>query len=70
MLVVGGEGNLLSGKVDLADAALEAGRVVDVAFAPDDFAFHLLVALLALHLVAVKFLVLKGFIFINGQFTF
>ena len=61
MLVVGGEGNLLSGKVDLADAALEAGRVVDVAFATDDFAFHLLVTLLALHLVAVKFLVLQRF---------
>ncbi len=46
----------LAREVDLADAALEAGRVVDVAVAADDLPLHLLVALLALHVVAMNLL--------------
>ena len=56
MLVVRGEGDLLGGEVDLADAALEAGRVVHVPVAADDLPLHLLVALLAVHVLAVQLL--------------
>jgi hypothetical protein len=46
----------IPGEVGLADAALEAVGVVDVAVAADDLPLDLLVALLALHLVPVQLL--------------
>ena len=56
MLVVRVERDLLGGEVHAADAALEAGRVVDEAVTTDDLTLHFFVALLAVHIVAVNLL--------------
>jgi hypothetical protein len=56
VLVVGGEGDLLRGEVDVADGALEAGRMINESVTSNDFTFDLFVTLLAVHLIPMLLL--------------